>query len=162
MFSKKKLWNKENSYIRGIPRPFFSIPKSLQFKEKLDGAKIRYLAAMVPVPWQSIPVFKDELLLKLEIENEKEAVQNELCGYCGLGFQDEEDSVLWTSQKKKPTHDGLKSPLVYTDFYPLHPACMKDARTFCPFMRELADSDFVFGKYKDLYRIAKDNLKDRG
>ena len=98
--------------------------------------------------------------MKNEIENEKEAVQNELCGYCGLGFQDEEESVMWISQKKKPGHDGLESMLVYTDFYPLHPVCMKDARTFCPFMKELADLDFMVGKYKDLHEIAKDRLKN--
>jgi hypothetical protein len=157
---KKNIWNKDNAYVKGIPRPFFSIPKSLQFKEKLNGAKTRYLAAMVPVPWQSIPVFNSDSLLKVEVKNEQEAVQNQLCGYCGIGFQDEEESVLWVSQLKKPTHDGLKSPLVYTDFYPLHPACMKDARTFCPFMRNLVDAEFVYGKYKDLYNIAKDRLKN--
>ena len=55
-----------------------------------------------------------------------------------------------------PTADGKNNNLdkdifsksrVFSDSYPHHLECMKQARIFCPFMRTLIDKNFETGEY---------------
>ena len=159
------IWNKETSEIRGLPRPYVKVNKlyyflkPVGFKNKFK----RYLHTVVPIPWQSIPLFDNfGALLDVNVDHESEVVKNGLCAYCGIKFKEKEICIRWTTQNFMPTIDGKSNNLdkdifsrsrVFSDSYPHHLECMKQARIFCPFMRTLIDKNFETGEYD----ILKDN-----
>jgi hypothetical protein len=139
IFLKPVFWNEKNKDKEGLPRPIAITTYNYSEYRRLG------LAKKVPIPWQSKPAFKEKMLLSLNIENENKIYKNEVCPYCGIKFQNNDNTIRWiTSDFKKVTEIG---PVVFSDFYPFHIECMKQARTFCPFMKKLKDIDFEKGPF---------------
>jgi hypothetical protein len=153
IFLNAKKWTKETSNDIGIPRPIFSVPSHALKKSStstlISNTKI-YLHKKIPVPWQSEPVFNGYQQLSLNIENEEKVYKEGRCAYCGIYFNDEDNTIRWKTLRGTPNPVG---PNVLSDNYPFHIECMKQARRFCPFMRTTKDKEFEFGDYKTL----KDN-----
>jgi|694.fasta_scaffold65866_5 hypothetical protein len=163
-YKKDFLWNFETGEQTGLPRPHVIVPESLYFvkKTKINNPFKRYLHKIVPIPWQSIPKFFDNTggLLSVNIDHEKKVITDNLCSYCGLGFNKDEICSRWISQNISPSEDGIKAPRVFSDSYPQHLECMKQTRRFCPFMRILLEEDFEYGEHHLLLLNAKKSLKD--
>jgi hypothetical protein len=146
------LWSEEVKNNKGLPRPYvYSFPKFQTWNNK------KFLDKKVPIPFQSKPAMNEGGLV-LNIENEKIVVDNGLCSYCGLGIDDNEISFRWMVEKQD-FESNMQRDWVPSDFYPLHKKCMKQARYFCPFMRNLKDEDFDIRLNKDNLKIAKDLIK---
>lgn len=159
----KEEWSEINSDIKGFLRPYFIVDEEYHFKstEKFINKYKRYLHKIIPIPWQSIPVFKDGWLLKVHIDNEKKANEENLCAYCGLGFNEKEHCCRWISQNRKIKESKqYTSNRIPSDSNPFHIECMKQARIFCPFMRNLNEEDFEYGEYKILKNNAENHLKE--
>lgn len=148
-------WSESLKYLQGILRPYATIPESLRYKEK-NGKYIFYLHKRVPIPWQSIPAFHNNQLLHLNLENEKTAVEQELCPYCGIKINNDEVCTRWTTNDATPTKNG---PRVQSDMMPFHLDCMNNGRIFCPYMRGKKNEDFEIGLFKDLIINARENIK---
>jgi hypothetical protein len=146
-------WSLKNIKTVGLPRPYFNVPKKFYFKNKK-----RYLAKKVPIPYQSMPG-EDILAIRLNIENEKYSVENDLCPYCGIAIDLEKQSIRWMIEVEKNFFNEQRD-LVPSDFHPFHLDCMRQARIYCPFMRTLKDSSFDIKKQKDNLIIAKNNYKE--
>ena len=132
-------WSEEITSQTGLPRPFAYTTKK-SFKNKHYS-----LSKIVPIPWQSKPAFKTGGLLNLNHENENNIYAEDLCPYCGIKIEKNENSTRWyTSQIAKliKTRD-----FVFSDIHPFHKECMKEGRIFCPFMKTLNDEDFEYDKY---------------
>ena len=159
------IWSKENSNSTGLPRPYAITPDYLHFSKALSFSNKfkRYLHKIIPVPWQSVPLFINggSGLLSVNIENESLVVPNNLCGYCGNGFSNNELCSRWISNNKTISEDGLTGSRVYSDIYPLHLECMRQARRFCPFMRTLSEKDFEFSQYDILLKKIQKELKEK-
>jgi hypothetical protein len=138
----KELWSETNKNKKGLPRPYAIIPTNFVPKITMKLRNNFYLHSKIPIPWQSAPLFSQRGgTLQLDINNESLAVTEGLCGYCGIGFTQDDQFVRWAHK------NDLMQDRVGTDYLPLHPACMKQARIFCPFMRQVPKEDFVYGKY---------------
>ena len=135
-------WSEENKSNTGLPRPFSYTFKSEKIRKKFNIAKI------VPIPWQSKAVFKNETFLNLNEENEEQIYINNLCPYCGIKINSDEIVTRWKTMDLEEL--SKKDSLVYSDIHPFHIECMKQGRIFCPFMKTLADDDFEFGKFQEL------------
>jgi hypothetical protein len=144
------LWSNNLSKHKGLPRPEWYGNKKFYFK---DGKRL--LPKKFPVPYQSMPGDED-FVLKLNIENEKEVFSNDLCGFCGIKIEEEDLSIRWMVEK---TEIKEKRDLVPSDFCPQHLECMKQARTYCPFMKTLKDYDFEIKKQKNNLLIAKEKIE---
>ena len=148
-------WNEQNKNIRGLPRPFGKV--SREFKNKVID---RYhIPKIIPVPWQSIPIFDIETLVPLNVNKTNESlifIENR-CAYCGASFIGDESCIRWKipSDMKKETNSLVKS-----DSHPFHFECMKQARMFCPHMKKTKDSEFETGKYSELREKCMQELKD--
>lgn len=162
------IWNGETGNTKGLPRPYITPPNIYYFRKPFafNSRFKRYLHKIVPIPWQSIPFFDENFnkLLSVNVEHEIEARENNLCGYCGLGFKDTDIVIRWKTQTLPPSIDGSipgaiidghPRHRVYSDSYPHHLECMRQARVFCPFMRTLLDDDFEIGEYA----ILENNFK---
>lgn len=144
-------WSDNLLNFIGLPRPFFNISKDRQKQSspyKLVLKNNLYLHKKVPIPWQSIPFFTENRLLGLNQKNEALVHKEGRCGYCGIKFIDTDECSRW--KVVDPNQNDTTGPRVFSDTYPLHPECMKQARIFCPFMRQRKDSEFENGIYKDL------------
>ena len=53
-----------------------------------------------------------------------------------------------------------KGPNVFSDNYPFHIECMKQARIFCPRMRQTENSEFEYGRYQDLKENFLNDFKE--
>jgi hypothetical protein len=163
-YKKDLVWSQENSEITGLPRPYAITPDRLHFRKPLNFSNNfkRYLHKIVPIPWQSVPLFINGNygLLSINIEHEKKVITHNLCGYCGNGFNDKDLCSRWISNTKKLSEDGVDSFRVYSDVYPLHLECMKQARRFCPFMRTLSEADFEFSEHSILLKKIKEELEN--
>jgi hypothetical protein len=143
------LWSEKVTNFQGLPRPYwFPHPKYYFFNGK------KYLHKKVPVPFQSRPGTEKTSPITLNIKNEKKAVEEGLCSFCGVKIKDDELSIRWIVEKQKFPSDRDWVP---TDFHPLHLECMKQTRVFCPFMRTLNDSQFEISihskNFKKYYTI---------
>lgn len=128
-------WSENLLKYKGFPRPFYYTNEKHHFKNNE-----RWLAKKVPLPYQSMP--GDEVFaIKLNIQNEKEVVDKNLCPYCGVAIKNEEMSIRWLIEKEKDSFNEERD-LVPSDFHPFHTHCMKEARVYCPFMKTLKDEDF--------------------
>jgi len=148
-------WSEEITSQTGLPRPFAHTTKESTKNKHYSLPKI------VPIPWQSKPAFTTGGLLNLNNENENKIYDQDLCPYCGVKIEKNQDSVRWhTSQIKKliKTRD-----FVFSDIHPFHKECMKEGRTFCPFMKTFSDEDFEYNHYlilKEKAIIEKRNVKN--
>jgi hypothetical protein len=144
-------WKTSLKNFVGFPRPFFILNKEQRKPNSKSTLLLKsnlYLHKKIPVPWQSIPVFNDMQKFELNVENEKLVYKEELCGFCGLKFSDNDNCSRW--KVYSPNQTDFIGPRVFSDTHPLHPQCMKQARIFCPFMRQREDSEFEHGTYKEL------------
>jgi hypothetical protein len=160
IFINAKKWTKENSNILGLPRPMFEVPEEFA-KNKPIGSNLisktkLYLHKKIPVPWQSEPVFNGLQQLNLNIKNEEKVYKEGRCAFCGILFIEEEYTIRWTTTKGIPSPTG---PNVFSDNFPFHLECMKQARRFCPFMRTTNDNEYEIGKYLELKNNALKTIK---
>ncbi len=153
-FDNNLEWNEDTKNKLGTPRPFFNVPSNFYKKNNKF-----YLHKRVPIPWQSRPVFKENEMLNIIHENEDIVFQQNLCPYCGKAFLPEDIVVRWTASKEIPTKNG---PSVASDSHPFHIDCMKQGRVFCPFMREVPESDFEYGPYAELKFNSIEQMKRFG
>jgi hypothetical protein len=142
----KVLWNEKTKEILGLPRPYIvTDPKFYQQKG------LPYISKKIPIPWQSKPNMTVRPI-DLIIENEDLIYKNKICPYCGIKFKEQEFVIRWMAIDAMPTEIG---PRVFSDSYPFHIDCMKQARIFCPFMKDTKDSEFEHGVYNELCKKAE-------
>lgn len=141
----------KNDY-RGMPRPRQNVIKELWSR---NGK--RYLAKIVPIPWQSLAKFDIDGSFRVNIRNEHKVFRMNLCPYCGIKINDQDICVRWLSPDK---HSNIiTESRVPSDIHPFHINCMKEGRKYCPFLREEPEDNFEYGEY----HILKDNaLKQLG
>ena len=146
IFKTSVEWSKEVTNQKGLPRPYADTTLNKEYKSKYGLAKI------VPIPWQSKPAFKFGRALKLNEINEGKIYQNDLCPYCGIKIENNEICVRWkTAGVSRLAPKGAR---IFSDVHPFHKKCMKEGRTFCPFMKTLNDKDFESGIYTNLKQKA--------
>jgi hypothetical protein len=140
-------WSYENSKKIGLPRPHANPPIEDQFTQNGE----RHLAPRVPMPWQTEPDYRfDKKIGKFVLliaEREKEIYVQDICGYCAVKFQPDDEAVIWTNYDKIISVNGAR---VYSDYHPFHLDCMEQTRIFCPHMRKTNDSEYKYGKYFEL------------
>ena len=151
MFNEK--WSKDNATFRGLPRPY-AVPQELV--KIVLSTRNRKLANKVPVPWQSFSRFDEGSALGVIAEHEHEVVEKGTCAYCGLGFEENDECVIWVNHPEK-SPAKLKAR-VFSDHFPFHLSCMQETRKFCPHMNATEDKEFKTGLYKDLLQEAKARL----
>ena len=151
IFTNSKKWSESNKSITGLPRPFYLVDNFFLKKASFK------LAKKIPVPWQSLPVFIEKSLTVFNVieKNESLVVSDGICGYCGVKFNDYDNCYRWVIEKGTPSADGKRSPNVFSDNYPLHEECMKQARIFCPFMKSRNSIEFEFGTFLELKKHAE-------
>lgn len=138
-------WSNSFKNFIGLPRPFSKVLQKHRINSKL--------AAKVPVPWQSAAENNDMMFLKIIQENEDIVYYKNLCSYCGIKINDEEDVIRWKNPHlSKIQPDGN---FVFSDIHPLHLECMKQTRIYCPGMRKRIDEEFEYGIYLDLKKNAE-------
>ena len=160
---KPQLWSEEVCDTRGLPRPFFILPKEFLEAEQKLGNKSKYPFKRIPIPWQSVPIFGRKDIpsisnpkpgnLGLILNREVRVYDEGLCGYCGVKFKDEDLCIRWTSIK------GLQGMHIQSDHLPMHEKCMRQGRVFCPFMQTTEDYEFEKGTYKDLRVNAEPDMQ---
>ena len=160
---KPQLWSEEVCDTRGLPRPFFILPKEFLEAEQKLGNKSKYPFKRIPIPWQSVPIFGRKDIpsisnpkpgnLGLILNREVRVYDESLCGYCGVKFKDEDLCIRWTSIK------GLQGMHIQSDHLPMHEKCMRQGRVFCPFMQTTEDYEFEKGTYKDLRVNAEPDMQ---
>jgi thiol-disulfide isomerase/thioredoxin len=143
-------WNESHKNFVGLPRPFVKVSKKERIKSKL--------AAKVPIPWQSGLNNDGNGFLKLIQENEEVVYYKDLCSYCGIKINDKENVIKWTKPNDKPVQ--LNGDVVFSDIHPFHLECMKQARTYCPGMRKIAEEEFEYGLYSDLKKKSIEERKN--
>jgi|LakMenEpi03Aug12_release.lakeMendotaPanAssembly.Ray.scaffolds.fasta_scaffold43132_8 thioredoxin 1 len=133
-------WSDSTRNYVGLPRPFSKVSKIYRNKSKL-GAK-------VPIPWQSAVRDEQGSFLRIVQENEDIVYYSNLCSYCGISIDDNENVVKWNNPNMdKITHD---SNFVFSDIHPLHLECMRQTRIFCPGMKQRTEKEFEYGLYLNL------------
>jgi thioredoxin 1 len=138
-------WNESCRDFVGFIRPFSKVLKQHRISHKLS--------AKVPIPWQSAAINNENGFLRIIQENEDIIYYKNLCSYCGVKIDDEENVVRWKNKNlNKIEHDGT---FVLSDIHPLHLNCMKYTRIYCPGMRKKKEKEFEYGKYIILNKNAK-------
>lgn len=149
IFDGAHQWKEEDVNTVGLPRPF-AIPNRWN------------LAKKVPIPWQSKDKFKSTGKLGLNESNESLVFDNNLCPFCGIKIEDNEIVYRWITAPAEISMPDASTRIVYSDYFPFHEECMYQARTFCPRIRLLKDSDFEIGLFSKLKENAfKDRLRSR-
>ena len=149
IFNNAEEWNDKFINYVGLPRPFIKI------KEDFRKSVNFFISKKVPVPWQSRPYLKDKAVFNVLEENESIVFYKSLCGYCGVYIKDFDNTVRWNDTNFKIENNIIQRPRVMSDLLPMHEECMKQARTFCPFMKKIPESDFQYGKYSNLIDFLK-------
>lgn len=145
-------WTQLTSTTTGLPRPYYDVPKARRLTPK------GMLAKRIPIPWQTIPLFHNpNRQLGVLVEHESKTHTEYLCGYCGIGFTENEVCVIWVTY---PTNTAERKNRVYSDHFPLHVECMSQARAFCPHMKLTEDSEYEFGLFSQLLLKAQ-KFKDQ-
>ena len=139
----KKIWSTETQNDTGLPRPIAHYNE--KFKEK--NGKI-YLYSESPIPFQTSALPNEETPIGLIQENEERIYKEGLCGYCGVSFNKNDKVIRWTKDEKI-LNEKIPSK-VPSDYHPFHLKCMKQARIYCPHMRETLDEEFEIGTYAKL------------
>jgi hypothetical protein len=153
-FSAAEEWSEDKKSYVGFPRPFYRVPKEYQVSpdNKPDYRGKRFLAPIIPVPYQSYPAFVDYEFLGLVEENEDLVISSPVCGYCGESLLVENSLIRW---KLQDVIFAAQEDRVASDHLPVHERCMAEARKFCPKMRTLKDHDFEKGSYEELLENSK-------
>jgi len=148
IFNNSKQWSVELKDTRGLPRPYYVVPKKFQDKKifSFKSTSKFFLHPVVPMPWQSFPIFSHGRVLGLIHKNESIVYTESLCPYCGIKIENEEIVIIWKDEEIP----RLEGPRVWSDYHPFHVECMKQGRKYCPFMRSRKNNEFEIGKYKDL------------
>ena len=143
-------WNESHRNFVGLPRPFSKVKKTHR--------KMSKLADKVPVPWQSAAINNINGFLRVIQENEDIVYYKNLCSYCGIKINDDQNVVRW----KNPNTDKIKSDgnFVFSDIHPLHLECMKETRTYCPGMRKRKEKEFEYGNYSNLKVKSQEERKN--
>jgi hypothetical protein len=151
IFANSQKWSEYKKDTTGLPRPFYIVNDFFLKKTSFR------LAKKIPVPWQSLPVFIENTLTVFNVieKNESLVISDGICGYCGVKFNEYDNCSRWTVEKGTPSVDGKRSPNVFSDNYPLHYECMKQARTFCPFMKLRHEEEFEYGVFLELKKHAE-------
>lgn len=148
-FYNAKQWIDKFKKYTSYKRPVVKVPKEFKTSVKIFE--------QFPVPWQSVPVFgKNGAVFNIIHDNEKIVFENNICGYCGIKINDNEQCVRWTNLDVEPSHEG---PRVFSDYCPLHINCMKQARIFCPHMRMRLEEEFEYGEFIVLKNNVSNDLK---
>lgn len=141
------LFEKYDQYIkndhRGMPRP-----KQNVIKELWKQGDKKYLAKIVPIPWQSIASFDTNGAFEVNVRNEHKIFRMDLCPYCGIKIENNEYCVRWLSPDK--VSNVITGTRVPSDVHPFHIECMKEGRQYCPYLREQPESNFAYGEFKKL------------
>ena len=138
-------WNESHTDFVGLPRPFSKVLMKHQV--------LLNLASKVPIPWQSRAKNDEDDFLKIVQENEDIVYYKNLCSYCGIAIENNENVVRWKNKELNGIkHDGR---FVLSDIHPLHLKCMKQTRVYCPGMKKKEEKEFEYGKYIDLKKNAK-------
>jgi len=133
-------WDESFKNFVGLPRPFSKVLKKHRINQKLS--------AKVPVPWQSRAKNDEDGFLRLIEENEDIVYYKNLCSYCGIKINNDENVIRWKSRTlNEVRHNGQ---FVLSDIHPLHIECMRQARIYCPGMRKKNENEFEFGTYLEL------------
>jgi len=141
----KVLWSPLAQTLTGLPRPFSVVLKESRDRVKRSG---KHIANKVPIPWQSFSRFDIGRALGVIKEHENAVVHDGLCAYCGLGFEPNEESIIWITY---PDNERIKEGgRVFSDHFPFHITCMKEVRLFCPHMKTTKDEEFLQGVYSEL------------
>jgi hypothetical protein len=150
IFANSQEWSKHKKEITGLPRPFYIVNDF--FLKKLSSR----LAKKIPIPWQSLPIFDNETITVFNVieKNERLVISEGVCGYCGVKFNDYDNCYRWIVEKGIPSSNGTTSN-AFSDNYPLHEECMRQARIFCPFMKLRNDLEFEFGTFLELKKHAE-------
>ena len=119
-------WNELNECLTGLPRPHSNVLKQHRKNYKL--------AFKVPIPWQSRANNNSNSFLTLINKNEDIIYYKNLCSYCGVKINDNENVIRWKNNKlNEIRHNGK---FVLSDIHPLHLECMRQTRIYCPGMRK--------------------------
>jgi len=138
-------WNESHIGFVGLPRPFSKVLKQHQVRHAL--------APKTPIPWQSRAQNNQDGFLRIVQENEDIVYSKNLCSYCGVKINNDENVIRWKNKElNKIKHDGR---FVLSDIHPLHLTCMKQTRVYCPGMKKKKEEEFEYGKYIDLEKNAK-------
>lgn len=151
VFANSKKWSKSSKDVVGLPRPFYIVESSF-----LNKISFR-LAKKLPIPWQSLPIFDEKTSTVFNVIEENEVVvfSDGVCGYCGVKFNDYDNCSRWVVERGTPSVDGKSTPNVFSDNYPLHFECMRQARIFCPFMKLRNETEFEYGIFLKLKEHAE-------
>lgn len=144
MYDYIEIYNEyiKNDY-RGMPRPKQNVIEKLWHR---NGE--RYLAKIVPIPWQSMAKFNEDGSFRVNVRNEHKIFRMNLCPYCGIEINKDEFCVRWLSPDK---HSSIITEgRVPSDVHPFHIECMKEGRIYCPFMRDEPEEHFEYGVFSDL------------
>ena len=142
-------WSDSTRNYVGLPRPFAKVSETYRKKSKLGGK--------VPIPWQSAAKNEGWSFLRIIQENEDIIYYNDLCSYCGITINKNENVVKWNNPNMdKITHD---SNFVFSDIHPLHLECMRQTRIYCPGMKERSEKEFEYGLYLNLKKISEKERK---
>ena len=142
-FTTKEDWVIRFKDYVGFNRPSISLPKNF-----VQVGKYGKLLKKFPIPWQSVPVLSyTGTVFNVIEDNEKLTFLEERCPYCGLKLKPSDLVSRWIKEAESPTLSGAN---IISDNLPLHIKCMKKARTFCPFMRTVVDSEFENGLYEKI------------
>jgi hypothetical protein len=146
------IWTKSFKSYSGFPRTWIEVPDS--FKKTIEN-KFK-IAKLIPVPWQSLPVFDNGIIFNVIEENEDIIYKNNLCGYCGVKILDDQKCVRWKSEDIKPKKQSIR---ILSDTHPMHLECMRQTRIFCPRMKKTKDDEYEYGTYIELRKNADNYIK---
>jgi len=143
-------WHEEHKNFTGLPRPFAKVLPINRKRHKLS--------AKVPIPWQSGAKNDQERFLKIIQENEDIIYYKDLCSYCGIKINNNEEVVKW----KNPKSDQIKNgeSFVFSDIHPIHLECMRQTRIYCPRMKKRKEEEFEYGLYLNLKKISEKERRD--
>lgn len=161
-FNNAKEWSEQVGISLGLPRPFAIVPK--EFKPvKNNGLQLKngfYLHPKIPIPWQSKPVWTDAGAVFNVIEEHEQVIyKKNLCGYCGIQIKNDEKCLRWLGDDSDHIKNDKQGPRVFSDTHPLHIECMKQAKIFCPYMRERPNEEFEIGIFSILKQHANNDIK---
>lgn len=139
------------SDYKGMPRPTQNVIKELW---KKNGKK--YLAKIVPIPWQSLAKLDTDGSFRVNVRNEHKIYREDLCPYCGIKINDNELAARWLAPNG--FSKIITDKKVPSDIHPFHVECMREGRRYCPFMRDEAEDHFEYGIFKDLKKNALKQL----
>jgi hypothetical protein len=143
-FDKNLKWSEKLKSITGLPRPYSEIKdENLKkgFGKTLPIKNNFYLHDIIPIPFNAKPFLENIGAIELIIENDKRCLSEGLCPYCGIKFNPDDECIIWKKYDTIPHLMGDIGRRLFSDHFPFHIECMKQARIFCPYMRTSTNDD---------------------